>query len=202
MSDATYVHIVDQDSARRAKMAFQLYGSQIHAEIYGNLEELIDRRPSRGVVLISDDPRRADLKPALEVMQMETGYLPVGMFSSAPTPRKIVEAMSNVVLDYLEWPCSTDALIDAVRRLVEVGARRGRRERRRAEARKVIGLLTGREMDVLKGLVDGASNKEIARRLGISPRTVEIHRANMMGRLNAQSVADAVRIGLYAGLDS
>ena len=78
----------------------------------------------------------------------------------------------------------------------------GRRERRDAKAQKLIRLLTGREMDVLKCLVSGASNNEIASRLGISPRTVEVHRANMMRRLNARSVADAVRIGLYAGLDN
>jgi DNA-binding CsgD family transcriptional regulator len=61
--------------------------------------------------------------------------------------------------------------------------------------------LTGRERDVLTHLVDGLSNKEIGRALGISPRTVEIHRANMMTKLGANSSPDAVRIGIYAGLD-
>lgn len=202
MSGATYVHIVDQDAGRRAQLASQLYGSKIHAEIYESIEEFIDCALTRGVVLISDEPHQADLGSAIEAMQMEIGYLPVALYSPSPNPRDIIEAMSWGVLDYLHWPCSTADLICAVRRLVDAGDRTGRRERRYAKAQKLIRLLTGREMDVLKCLVSGASNNEIASRLGISPRTVEVHRANMMRRLNARSVADAVRIGLYAGLDN
>ena len=202
MSGATYVHIVDQDTGRRAQLASQLYGSKIHAEIYESIEEFIDCALTRGVVLISDEPHQADLGSAIEAMQMEIGYLPVALYSPSPNPREIIEAMSWGVLDYLQWPCSTADLICAVRRLVDAGEHMGRRERRYAKAQKLIRLLTGREMDVLKCLVSGASNNEIASRLGISPRTVEVHRANMMRRLNARSVADAVRIGLYAGLDN
>ena len=202
MSGATYVHIVDQDTGRRAQLASQLYGSKIHAEIYESIEEFIDCALTRGVVLISDEPHQADLESAIEAMQMEIGYLPVALYSPSPNRREIIEAMSWGVLDYLQWPCSTADLICAVRRLVDAGERMGRRERRYAKAQKLIRLLTGREMDVLKCLVSGASNNEIASRLGISPRTVEVHRANMMRRLNARSVADAVRIGLYAGLDN
>ena len=202
MSGATYVHIVDQDTRRRAQLASQLYGNKIHAEIYESIEEFIDCALTRGVVLISDEPHQADLESAIEAMQMEIGYVPVALYSPSPNPREIIEAMSWGVLDYLQWPCSTADLICAVRRLVDAGERMGRRERRYAKAQKLIRLLTGREMDVLKCLVSGASNNEIASRLGISPRTVEVHRANMMRRLNARSVADAVRIGLYAGLDN
>ena len=202
MSGATYVHIVDQDTGRRAQLASQLYGSKIHAEIYESIEEFIDCALTRGVVLISDEPHQADLESAIEAMQMEIGYVPVALYSPSPNPREIIEAMSWGVLDYLQWPCSTADLICAVRRLVDAGEHMGRRERRYAKAQKLIRLLTGREMDVLKCLVSGASNNEIASRLGISPRTVEVHRANMMRRLNARSVADAVRIGLYAGLDN
>ena len=202
MSGATYVHIVDQDAGRRAQLASQLYGSKIHAEIYESIEEFFDCALTRGVVLISDEPHQADLGSAIEAMQMEIGYVPVALYSPSPNPREIIEAMSWGVLDYLQGPCSTADLICAVRRLVDAGERMGRRERRYAKAQKLIRLLTGREMDVLKCLVSGASNNEIASRLGISPRTVEVHRANMMRRLNARSVADAVRIGLYAGLDN
>ena len=202
MSGATYVHIVDQDAGRRAQLASQLYASKIHAEIYESIEEFFDCALTRGVVLISDEPHQADLGSAIEAMQMEIGYLPVALYSPSPNPREIIEAMSWGVLDYLQWPCSTADLICAVRRLVDAGERMGRRERRYAKAQKLIRLLSGREMDVLKCLVSGASNNEIASRLGISPRTVEVHRANMMRRLNARSVADAVRIGLYAGLDN
>ena len=110
--------------------------------------------------------------------------------------------MSSGAMDFLGWPCPPSDLTDMVTRLNQVAVRIGPRERNRAKARRLVNLLSRREKDVLNGLVSGASNKEMARQLGISPRTVEIHRAAMMSRLNAQSAADAVRIGLYAGLDT
>ena len=202
MSGATYVHIVDQDTGRRAQLASQLYGSKIHAEIYESLEEFIDCALTRGVVLISDEPHQADLESAIETMQMEIGYLPVALYSPSPNPREIIEAMSWGVLDYLQWPCSTADLICAVRRLVDAGERMGRRERRDAKAQKLIRLLTGREMDVLKCLVSGASNNEIASGLGISPRTVELHRANVLTKLGVRNVAAAVKLSVEARFES
>jgi two-component system response regulator FixJ len=65
----------------------------------------------------------------------------------------------------------------------------------------LIDELSPREMDVLNSLVSGNANKQTAQELGISPRTVEIHRGNMMRKLNARSPSDAVRLALYAGLD-
>lgn len=70
-----------------------------------------------------------------------------------------------------------------------------------SRAESLVETLTTRERQVLLGLVDGLSNKGIARALNISPRTVEIHRGHLMRKIGAKSVADAVRIGLYAGLD-
>jgi len=67
-------------------------------------------------------------------------------------------------------------------------------------ARSAVGSLTSRQRQVLHGLLEGGSNKQIARDLGISPRTVEIHRRSLMERLEARTTADAIRIAVYAGL--
>ena len=80
------------------------------------------------------------------------------------------------------------------------GEEKARLEARKHNARKRVEMLTRRERDVLVRVVEGDSNKEIAQHLGISPRTVEIHRSGMLSRLNARSTADAVRIGLHSGL--
>jgi two-component system response regulator FixJ len=80
------------------------------------------------------------------------------------------------------------------------GEERTRIEKRRHAARMRVEALSQRERDVLLGVAEGDSNKEIASRLGISPRTVEIHRGNMIARLNARSTADAIRIGFCSGL--
>jgi two-component system response regulator FixJ len=108
--------------------------------------------------------------------------------------------MLSGAIDYLEWPMGSDALEAALQRLGSEGARQAKLQRRKADALSRVAALTPREMDVLERLVGGSSNKLIAQDLGISPRTVEIHRGNMMSRLNAESISDAIRIGVYAGL--
>lgn len=200
MSEAAYVHIVDSDYGRRAQIAHQLYGCSLHAEIYEDLDELISRCPSRGAILISDDTDSADPKAFVDTIRSHAGALPVAFFAERPSVRKVVRAMLSGALDYLEWPFSPNALEEAVVRLHDQGEQRARSERRKAEARELVGRLTPRELEVLEFLIAGESSKVIGQRLGISPRTVEVHRSNLMARLNARSVSDAVRIGLFAGV--
>lgn len=201
MSDSIYVHIVDEDYVRRAQIARCLHEKKFHPEIYEDLKELADCAPSRGVVLMSDDQHANDFDGSSDPVHLNIGYLPVAFYSVDPAPSKVVRAMSRGALDYLAWPCSTDELLMSLNRLLVEGGRKAKLERRRAEARKLVTKLTRREEEVLVQLLAGASNKDIAKTFSISPRTVEIYRSNMMSRIGAQSAADAVRIGLYAGLD-
>ncbi len=101
-----------------------------------------------------------------------------------------VAAMRLGVADFIEKPYPPDRLLDAVAEALAA----------EPPARGSLPALTPREMDVLTALVAGRSNKEIARELGISHRTVEVHRASLMARLGARNLAEAVRIGLAAGL--
>lgn len=194
-----HVHVIDPNPARRAKIARELYSPSIHAEIYESVEELLSRAPTHGSLLIADQ-EPADAEESLEELWSQSSYLPVAFYSEDPSPQRIVEAMLSGALDYLEWPFSPETLNRSVRRLQRQGDQAAKAMRRKAEARQLVATLTPRERDVLEGLLDGESNKGIAKKLGLSPRTVEIHRGNMMARLNAQSTSDAVRIGIYAGL--
>ena len=108
--------------------------------------------------------------------------------------------MLSGAIDYIEWPRFSDGLSGIVARIARVGEERAKLEARRHGARQLVDTPTRRERDVLIRLGEGDSNKEIARHLGISPRTVEIHRSGMLSRLDARSMADAVRIGLHSGL--
>lgn len=200
MIERSYVHIVDSDSSRRALIARHLYERSFHAEIYEDIEELVSQSPLKGALLVNADDESFDVETLIETLASDESYLPVAFFSTNPSPQKIVRAMLSGALDYLQWPLSPDALRDSVVRLTRLGEARAKVERRKAEARKLVESLTPRERDVLQGIVAGGSNKGIAAELGISVRTVEIHRGNMMSRLNAQSTSDAVRIGLYAGM--
>lgn len=194
-----YVHVVDPDDARRAKIARELYARSIHAEIYESIDELVGRAPTHGTLLIADqDPVEAE--DSLEAIRSNSSYLPVAFYSENPSPHRIVKAMLSGAQDYLDWPFSSETLDHSVSRLRRHGEQFARVEQRKAEARQLVAALTPRERDVLEGLLEGESNKGIAKNLGLSPRTVEIHRSNMMARLSAQSTSDAVRIAVYAGL--
>jgi len=195
-----HVHVIDPDPARRARIARELYSPSIHAEIYESVEELLSRAPTHGSLLIADQ-EPADADESLQELWSQSSYLPAAFYSEHPNPQRIVEAMLSGALDYLEWPFSADTLDRSVMRLQRQSDQAARAMRRKAEARQLVATLTPRERDVLEGLLEGESNKGIATKLGLSPRTVEIHRANMMARLNAQSTSDAVRIGIYAGLE-
>jgi len=194
-----YVHVVDPDGTRRAKIARELYAQSIHAEIYESVDELVSRAPTHGTLLIADQ-EPSDAGESLETIRAQNGYLPVAFYSENPSPERIVRAMLSGALDYLDWPFSSETLDRSVDRLRRHGEQFARLEQRKAEARKLVASLTPRERDVLEGLLEGESNKGIAKNLELSPRTVEIHRSNMMSRLNAQSTSDAVRIAIYAGL--
>jgi two-component system response regulator FixJ len=110
-----------------------------------------------------------------------------------------VEAMRAGVIDFLEKPFEDDALIGSIRAALNAQAKTGPQdaERRRFEA--MLAGLSGREKDVLRGVVAGKLNKVIAYELGISPRTVEVYRANVMSKTGASGLSELVRIALLAG---
>lgn len=200
MGERYYVHIVDANCYRRARIARFLH-EEYHAEIYESVAELTNRLPIQGALLINDDGDLIFGTTVLETVKIQTGHVPIALFSECPSPSKIVQAMLAGALDYLEWPFSPDDLKRAIIRLLAYGDQRYVAEQRSAEARRLVGHLTMRERDVLTRLVAGGSTKGIARELGISPRTVEIHRGNLMKKFNSRSTADAIRIGIYAELD-
>jgi len=127
-------------------------------------------------------------------------WLPIVAYSEEPPVEKVVSALALGAMDYLVWPLARDAMLT---RLAEVEKRSrnvARKQRDIAEARARLRSLSGREQQVLADLAHGLSNKEIAQHLGISPRTVEIHRANLIGKIGAKSSAHAIRIAIHGDL--
>ena len=131
-------------------------------------------------------------------MNESSVWLPVIAMATEPATDRVVEAIRAGAFDYLGLPLTAGALDAAVSRAVGEAGEHAAAQRRLAEARKRIGTLTPREREVLDWLAEGQSNKAIAHALAISPRTVEIHRANMMAKLGARHPVDAVRIRLDA----
>jgi two-component system response regulator FixJ len=112
-----------------------------------------------------------------------------------------VRAMKLGAVDFIEKPFSEEALLACFGTAFSLLDERKTAGQRRREARDRVSQLTSREMDVLRGLLAGESNKQLATRLGISLRTVEMHRGNMMERLGVASLAQALTIALDAGLE-
>jgi len=200
MSHFDRIFIVDPNSRRRAHLARASYEIGIHAEPCQDLAEFADVARSDGVVLCPNDRRDICMEDVMEVASHSGHCLPTIVYSEEPTPQQIVDAMLRGALSYHVWPLDADAIKKALQMTpaqVNVTNLRLKQE----AAKLAIVDLSPRELQVLQNVTKGHSNKEIARQLEISPRTVEIHRAKMLEKLKVSSSLDAVRIGVYAGLD-
>ncbi|MFC4294365.1 response regulator transcription factor [Novosphingobium tardum] len=193
------IHVLDSDHGRRAGIARQVFALGHHAEVYADPAELAGHAPKDGVVLALEDAAPGGVAGLADLLQRRGHWLAIIATSAAPTIDKAVDAIRQGALDYLALPLATSDLARALT-LAEAHVRRDREETtRRVRARSLIESLSRREREVLGLLAEGRSNKEIGRLLGISPRTVEIHRMHALARVGARRSAEGVRLWWEAG---
>jgi two-component system, LuxR family, response regulator FixJ len=195
------VHIIDPDHRRRASVAREFLARGYHAEIYESVSEFFQSKPQDGITFALDVSEQCEAAALLKASSEQRHILPVAFYSPEVSTSRIVSAMRLGAIDYLEYPFDTQMLNDSLRRLTRDGEQMVERARKTAHAKAQVDVLSRRERQVLLCVMSGYSNKDTAKELGISSRTVEIHRGNMMGKLNAKSASDAVRLGMYAGLE-
>jgi two-component system response regulator FixJ len=203
MSDDKFlIHLVDDDEAIRRSAGFMLKTSGFRVQTYETGVELLKHARSLEPGCILLDIRMPEMD-GLEVQRAlrEAGcMLPVVIMTGHGDVSVAVQAMKAGAVDFIEKPFEKQSL------LTSLDVARGRLEQasagatRAEEAGHRLNVLTPRERDVLIGLVNGLPNKTIAYDLGISPRTVEIHRANLMEKLEVRSLSEALRIAFAAGL--
>ncbi|MDF0543909.1 response regulator [Sphingobium sp. H39-3-25] len=202
MTDRRMIHIVDDEEAIRRSAGFMLKTSGYSVATYPSgvafLREV--RHVEPGCILL--DVRMPDMD-GLEVQKVlsDRGVaMPIIILTGHGDISIAVRAMKAGAVEFIEKPFEKATLIEAITAGFERLDGLGRRSERSAEAAVLIAGLTSREQDVLKGLADGLPNKTIAFDLGISPRTVEVHRANLMAKLNVRSLSDALRIAFAVNL--
>jgi two-component system response regulator FixJ len=198
MSEPNLVHVIDDDEAVRDSLSFLLRAADFNVVAYQSATHFLESltRDIDGCVIT--DVRMPDMSglDLLRRLRSLSCTIPVVVMTGHGDIQLAVEAMKAGAVDFLEKPFDDERVLAAVRSALQ--ARRAQDERlgRRHEVEERLGHLSQRERQVLDGLVAGLPNKTIAHDLGISPRTVEVYRANVMTKMQAGSLSELVRMVL------
>ena len=202
MSDSgeRIVHLVDDDAAIRLSVGFMLKTSGHRVESYESGTELlkISGQLEQGCILLDIRMPGMDGLEVQQALQDKGVSLPVIIMTGHGDVSLAVRAMKCGAVDFIEKPFEKDALLASLEEGYRRLDRKGATEDRMRDSSVRLQALTPRERDVLDGLAQGLPNKTIAYDLGISPRTVEIHRANLMTKLEVRSLSEALRIAFAA----
>jgi two-component system response regulator FixJ len=201
-SETPIVHVIDDDDAVRHSLAFLLGTAKIEVKTYDSATAFLAIATNVKSGCIITDVRMPeisgiDLLRRLKELKIGVPVIVVTGHGDVPLA---VEAMKIGAAEFLEKPFDDEVLLNAVRSALSKQNTDSKREAERAGIDSRLAALSNRERDVLQGLVSGLANKQIAFNLGISPRTVEIYRANLMTKMQASSLSDLVRMALVAGI--
>lgn len=192
------VHIVDDDAAMRDSVAFLLSSEDMQTRTYESARALLAQAGELAPGCIVTDIRMPEMNGLEMVGELKRRGVahPVIVLTGHADVSLAVQAMKAGVVDFLEKPFEDEALLRAVRGALSRGQDEAERQRERKELGARAAQLTARERDVFEAVVAGDSNKAAAIRLGISPRTVEIYRAHVMTKMQAETLSDLVRMAL------
>jgi two-component system response regulator FixJ len=198
----TSLHIVDDDALVRNSLAAVLRNASYNVSVHSSGVDFLKALPSlnpRCVILDVRMPKMSGLD-VLEVLKQDHPMIPVIMISGFADVAMAVKAMQSGASDFVEKPFNANDVLDTLKRVLDTSPSSNAKTDTNAETDTLFDTLSKREVDVLSLLVQGKQNKVVAHELGISPRTVEVHRARIMQRLEVASFAELVRISVQSGL--
>ena len=194
------VHVIDDDPAVRDSLAFLLETANLSPRTYDSAVAFLEALPEVTSGCVVTDVRMPEMT-GIELVRRLKGQgfrLPIVMITGHADVPLAVEAMKAGVADFIEKPFDDDVLLAAIGAALRDGEKDRQGAAEAAEITARMDTLSGREREVLGGLVAGHANKVIAFDLGISPRTVEIYRANVMTKMKAASLSELVRMAMRA----
>jgi two-component system response regulator FixJ len=196
------VHVVDDDLAVRQSLGFLLASDGLPVRLHESASAFLETVREAPAGCILTDVRMPGLDGIAFLRRLrERGFrLPVIVMTGHADVPLAVEAMKEGAADFVEKPFDDERILATVRAALAREERSAERSALETEIRARIDVLSERERQVLEGLVAGKANKVIAYDLGISPRTVEIYRANVMTKMQAGSLSELVRLALLAGV--
>jgi two-component system response regulator FixJ len=202
MAADAIVHVIDDDEAVRQSIEFLLRTAGVTARTYDSASAFLNALPTIDSGCIITDVRMPgisgiDLLRRLGEMRIKMPVIVIAGHGDVPLA---VEAMKIGAVDFLEKPFDDELLLGSVRSALDRSQQNAAHDAERAKVEARLSILTNREREVLDGLVAGKPNKIIAFDLAISPRTVEIYRANVMTKMEAASLSELVRMALVIGV--
>lgn len=202
MQPEPFVYIIDDDDAVRQSLEFLLKTANIKVRGFDSAKEFLQTLPHVKSGCIVTDVRMPevtgiDLLRRVKELSLD---IPVIVITGHGDIALAVEAMKVGAVDFLEKPFDDEMILTSVRSALSKDADATRQRAQLTEINDKLAALSNRERQVLEGLVAGKANKVIAYDLGISPRTVEIYRANLMTKMSANSLSELVRMAMTAGL--
>ncbi len=200
MSQDVIVYIVDDDPDVRNSLRFLLESVQFRTQSFATAHEFLEAyRPTQPGCLLLDVrmPGMSGLDLQTHLSNQHVG-IPIIIVTGHGDVPMAVRALKTGAFDFIEKPFNDEVLLNRVQQAVRVDRERLERERSHSEIKNRVAELTPREQEVMRLVVDGKSNKIIADLLGLSPKTVEVHRAHVMDKMKADSLADLVRLSLEA----
>jgi two-component system, LuxR family, response regulator FixJ len=198
MTTRPIVHVIDDDESARESLTFLLETADFRVRTYDSGKAFLDTVPGMEAGCVITDvwmPEIGGLEivRSLKKLKLDIPVIVITGHSDVPLA---VEAMKVGAADFIEKPYDGEALLAAVRSALNTRRLDAQRDGERAQIQERLAALSPRERQVLEGLVAGHPNKTIAHELGISSRTVEIYRANVMAKMQATSLSHLVRMAL------
>jgi two-component system, LuxR family, response regulator FixJ len=202
MPDRGRVYVIDDDEAMRDSLNFLLDTANFKVTLFETALAFLDALPSLEFGCVVSDVRMPGLDGIELLKRMKAGHstFPIVIMTGHGDVPLAVEAMKLGAVDFLEKPFEDDRLVAMIETAIHRAEPAARSEALTQDIAARIASLSPRERQVMDGLIAGLSNKLIARDYDISPRTIEVYRANVMTKMQANSLSELVRLAMRAGL--